>query len=131
MPIALPQDELRRRLRAARILRSVTLKELADRLDRSERLSERTLRKLENGESDVSERSLRPIAQALQIPYEWFIVEDVFISASNSDDAFEQRLISVQRGIAEVLRHLAQPPADTPPPAKPRSPRRTRRVPSP
>ena len=50
MPVnGLSQDTMQRRLRAARALQGVSLKELASRLDPSWKLSERTLRKLEVG----------------------------------------------------------------------------------
>jgi transcriptional regulator with XRE-family HTH domain len=70
------QERLRRRLRAVRIMVGITLTELADRLDPTWKLSERTLRKLENNEAPITERALRPIAEALDWPYAWFLTED-------------------------------------------------------
>jgi transcriptional regulator with XRE-family HTH domain len=70
------QRTLQRRLRAARALQDITVRALAERLDPSWKLSERTLRKLETGESEVTERALRPIADALEMPYQWFVTDD-------------------------------------------------------
>jgi transcriptional regulator with XRE-family HTH domain len=99
------QQALQRRLRAALTLQGVTLRALAERLDPSWKLSERTLRKLTSGESDVTERSLRPIADALEVPYEWFTTGDVFAPWRGADPAraeeFERRLAALEAQIAE------------------------------
>jgi len=97
------QPDLQSRLRAARTLRQVTLKELASRLDASWKLSERTLRKLESGESEITERALRPIADALDVPYQWLIAPDPFAPwhapSAEVQAEFERRLSALEARI--------------------------------
>ena len=101
------QDELQRRLRAARALQGVTLAELAARIDPDERLSERTLRKLEAGDAEITRRYLRPIAKALHIPIRWFTDDDPLAplrggaSPAEAED-FERRLAALEARIAGV-----------------------------
>jgi transcriptional regulator with XRE-family HTH domain len=100
------QRTLQRRLRAARALQDVTLQALAQHLDPSWKLSERTLRKLEGGESPITERSLRPIADALEVPYGWFTADDPFApwrGAESPEQAaeFERRLRALEARISE------------------------------
>jgi transcriptional regulator with XRE-family HTH domain len=109
------QTELRSRLRAARTLRQVSLKELADQLDPSWKLSERTLRKLESGESEITERALRPIAAALDVPFGWFVTEDPLGPWRGTENAelaaeFERRLAALE----SQIRDLATPPSAPP-----------------
>jgi transcriptional regulator with XRE-family HTH domain len=110
------QSELRSRLRAARTLQGVTLKDLAARLDPSWKLSERTLRKLENGESDITERALRPIAEALEVPYQWLIAPDPFgpwrVASPEAQAEFERRLSALEARIERE--RLAPDPRPTP-----------------
>jgi hypothetical protein len=76
--MALPsQDELRRRLRAARVLSDLTVAELAARIDPDANIGERTLRKLEGGESKLREPALRTLAAAMRFPYEWFTIRSI------------------------------------------------------
>jgi transcriptional regulator with XRE-family HTH domain len=94
------QLALRRRLRAARTLQGVTLRELADRIDPVWKLSERSLRKLESGESEITERSLRPIGEALDVPYGWLVAEDPFAPWRMPDPVeLERRLAGLERAV--------------------------------
>lgn len=77
MTVLPPQDELRRRLRAARVLADVTFAELAARLDPDSQLGERVLRRLEAGEARLRAPQLRELADALGMPYYFFTVENV------------------------------------------------------
>jgi transcriptional regulator with XRE-family HTH domain len=100
------QRTLQRRLRAARALQDVTLRALAERLDPSWKLSERTLRKLESGESEVTERALQPIAAALEVPYGWFTTDDPFAPWRGAESPalaaeFERRLRALEARVSE------------------------------
>ena len=68
----MPEFDVRRRLKAARALAGLSVKELAERLDPKDNLGERTLRKLESGESVVRPIHLREIARVLGLPYAFF-----------------------------------------------------------
>lgn len=72
-----PQDELRRRLRAARVLRDLNVAELAALVDPEAGLGERTLRKLESGETQIRPQVLMLLSVALDFPYGWFEVEQI------------------------------------------------------
>lgn len=93
----LSQEEKRRRLRAARVLRDVSFADLAARIAPENRLSERTLRKIESGEERIREAHLRTIAPALGLPYEWFTVCD--LGAALIADEIEARLASVEEAL--------------------------------
>jgi transcriptional regulator with XRE-family HTH domain len=136
-----PQDELQRRLRAARILRDLTVVQLSEQVHPSARLGERTLRKLESGESIFTIKELRELAIALAVPLEWFTLPDPMqrIAGESADPAsLMARMTSLEQAIAGVLEATglegsapspASPPrpAPTPTPAgKPRSPRQGR-----
>lgn len=119
------QEQLQRRLRAARTLEGVTLRELASRLDASWKLSERTLRKLESGESEVTERALRPIATALGVPYHWFITDDPLgpwreTERSGLAAEFEQRLAALELRLAALD---VDPPGRSPATRRPQAAR--------
>jgi transcriptional regulator with XRE-family HTH domain len=108
------QTVLRRRLRAARALQDVSIRELASRLDPSWKLSERTLRKLEGGESDITERALRPIADALDVPFGWLTSADPlqpWRTAASPELAaeFERRLAALEARLGESGARSAQP----------------------
>lgn len=110
----LDQATLRRRLRAARALQDVSLRELAGRLDPSWKLSERTLRKLESGESEVTERALHAIADALGVPFGWLIAEDPFgpwrtTATPQMAAEFERRLSELEARIERESPRSAPP----------------------
>lgn len=69
----LPDEELRRRLRAARALVGVTVEELAERLA-TEGLSAKTIGNVERGTRTIRPMELREIAAALGVSYEFFTV---------------------------------------------------------
>lgn len=94
------QDELQCRLRAARALRNLTVAQLADRIPASARLGERTLRKLENGESQLTPPVLRELAARLDLPYAWFTVPD--IAAAINPETFDERLEALERAQAAM-----------------------------
>lgn len=114
------QEQLQRRLRAARALEGVTLRELASRLDASWKLSERTLRKLESGESEVTERALHPIADALGVPYHWFVTADPLGPWREAEQTglaaeFERRLLALEARLGQLDVDPPGDPSSTPP----------------
>lgn len=133
-----PQDDLRRRLRAARVLQDLTIADLCERIHPSARIGERTLRKLESGETLLTIKELRELALALGIPLEWFTLPDPMqrIAGESADPAsLAARMTALEHAIGEVVAatglEVAVPfPASPPPPAptptragRPRSPR--------
>jgi transcriptional regulator with XRE-family HTH domain len=126
------QAELRCRLRAARALRDLTVQQLADLIPAEARLGERTLRKLESGESQLTPPILRELAVRLELPYEWFSVPD--LGAAIGGGTFDDRIRALERAQAQLwemihagsgIRHVPAEEAPTPPRAA--SPRRGRR----
>lgn len=71
------QDTLRRRVKAARQLAGYSVRELSDAIGENARLGERTLRKLEGGESQLQMPHLRAIAEACYLPVEFFTVDNI------------------------------------------------------
>lgn len=70
------QDERQRRMRAARALAGFkNVGDLADAIGADAGLGERTLRKLEGGESPLRPPAMREIAHACGLPYEFFTVD--------------------------------------------------------
>jgi transcriptional regulator with XRE-family HTH domain len=99
------QEELRRRLRAARALKDLTVAQLAASIPSEARLGERTLRKLENGETMLTPPLLRELAARLGLPYTWFTVPD--LGAALGGETFEERLSALeaaQLALAESMR---------------------------
>jgi hypothetical protein len=108
----LEQEELRRRLRAARELRGVkTIKELAELCAPNARLGERTLRKLESGESVLTPPILRELAATLDLPYAWFTVPD--LGAAVGGQPFEDRLSALEAALGEVWNAMPRDEAPT------------------
>lgn len=64
-------EQTRRRIKAARALAGLSVRELAERLD-DPGYGERTLRKIESGERPVRQLELREIARVCGLPYEFF-----------------------------------------------------------
>jgi transcriptional regulator with XRE-family HTH domain len=135
------QEDLRRRLRAARVLRDITVQQLAELIPSESRLGERTLRKLESGETQLTPPLMRELAVALTVPYEWFTVPDLPRAVAEPDPSMADRVRALERA-QEQLWELARatpearpgavrqspPAADdaTSGAARPRSPRRPR-----
>lgn len=114
------QETLRRRLRAAMLLCDLSLQELAGRIDPSEKLSARTLRKLTNAESEIRLRALRPIAEAMGIPIEWFTAASIWapFQGAAATPEFEERLAAVERELQNLRSPHAPESASAPGPRR-------------
>lgn len=130
---ALPsQEELQRRLRAARVLCDLTFQELAALIPAEAGMGERVLRRLEGGESVLRPPALRELCEALGLDYAWWTVPsipDAVSAAARHTDlppagSFDERLAAVERWIAETGGGNGESSAQ--PPAKRRGPRGTR-----
>lgn len=71
----LDQDELRRRIKAARALSGTSVQQLADRIPEDRKLGERTLRKLESGEATIRSPHVEAIAAACDLPASFFTAD--------------------------------------------------------
>jgi transcriptional regulator with XRE-family HTH domain len=100
------QEELRRRLRAARALKDLTVTQLAALLPPEAKLGERTLRKLESGESLLTPPIMRELAARMGLPYRWFAVPD--LPAAIGGDTFEERLAALEAAQARLAESLAE-----------------------
>jgi hypothetical protein len=101
------QEELRRRLRAARILRGfATMEELAAVIPPESKLGERTLRKLEYGENTITPPILRELCVALDVGYDWFTVVDPLRAVSEPDASVTARLAAHADQLARLDREL-------------------------
>lgn len=102
------QDELRRRLRAARALRDLTVAQLAERIPPDARLSLSTLRKIESGERDLNVATLRELAARLGVAYAWFTVPDLGQAVGHADATFEDRLMALEASQAAMWASLRE-----------------------
>jgi transcriptional regulator with XRE-family HTH domain len=111
------QDELRRRLRAARALKDLSVVDLAKLMPSDAKLSLSTLRKVESGERKLDVALLRELAARIGVPYAWFTVPDVGLAVLGAgSDSLEDRVLAVeaaQAALARDLRRLADPPGAT------------------
>lgn len=105
---ALPeQDELRRRLRAARALRDLSVVDLAKLMPPDAKLSLSTLRKIESGERKLDVAVLRELAARIEVPFAWFTVPDLAQAVGLGNESFEDRLAALeaaQRALWEEIR---------------------------
>lgn len=131
------QDELRRRLRAGRVLADLTVAELAGKVDPEAGLGERTLRKLESGETQIRTPVLRELAWALGLPYAWFTVESIPAQFRPGDEQWYVDLAALAERQAAFEREIRgegsngdspQTPSATQPAGQRRGPRGTRQV---
>lgn len=102
------QETLRRRLRAARALHDLTLEALAERIPRMEKLGARTLRRLENGEAEITPRQIHPIAEALGMPDLWFLTEGNVWAAFEikASPEFQAQLRALEARMREIEERL-------------------------
>lgn len=111
-----PQDELRRRIKAARQLAGYTsTAELGAAIGEAARLGDRTLRKLEAGERDIVHPHLRVIAEACRLPIEFFTVPNVGMAVlagatlvADPDDVPAYEPGSFMRTLADMQRRMTE-----------------------
>jgi transcriptional regulator with XRE-family HTH domain len=118
---ALPsQEELRRRLRAARVLCDLTIADLASRIDTEAGMGERVLRRLEAGESKLRPPALRELANAMEIPYAWFTVPSITTAVAlvgSEPGEFEERLRRLEEWVASFPDNGDEAHPEDPPPS--------------
>lgn len=119
-----PQDELRRRLRAARVLRDLNVAELAARVDPEAGLGERTLRKLESGETKLRAPLLRELAVALDMPYSWFACASIEAQFKPSAE-WTDRLAALEARLDVFEREQGAPGANGDSPQSPEESQQT------
>lgn len=123
----LPQDEIRRRIRAAMALADIgSWEELAERTP----LSRSTLKDLGTVRGRADERHLRVIAAACGLPYAWFTVADLGRAVTREDEepTTAERIEALERTVAALVRRTGASPS---PAAAPAAPRADDRVPAP
>lgn len=101
------QEELRRRLRAARALRGLHVTDLAKLMPPGTKLSLSTLRKIESGERRLDVAVLRELAARIGVPYVWFTVPDVGQAVAGAGgETFEDRLVALEAAMGQVTQEL-------------------------
>lgn len=81
------QEDLRRRIKAARAIRDLTVGQLAELIPPEAKLSEKTLYKLEGGQTIITLPILRELSARLAIPMAWFTVPDLPSALDPDPDA--------------------------------------------
>lgn len=105
------QEELRRRLRAARALRGLHVTDVAALMPDSAKLSLSTLRKIEAGERKLDATVLRELAARIGVPYVWFTVPDVGQAVAGAGgETFEDRLAALEVAQAQLVTELRAGP---------------------
>jgi transcriptional regulator with XRE-family HTH domain len=94
------QEDIRRRLKAARALRDLTVADLAKLIPPEAKLSQKTLHKLEGGENQLTLPILRELAARLAVPIEWFTVPD--LPRAVAPVAPDERLAALEAQMAQV-----------------------------
>jgi transcriptional regulator with XRE-family HTH domain len=94
-------EETRRRLKAARALAGLSVPALATRIDRSNELGERTLRKIESGERPLRPMELRVYLEACGLPYEFLTAN--LADLGHSDPGLEERLAVIESMLERIL----------------------------
>jgi outer membrane murein-binding lipoprotein Lpp len=104
----LDQEQLRRRMRAARALAGYkVMSDLAAAIPKESQLGERKLRALESGEDALRPPALREIAAACGLPYEFFTADLLTLFAGLADQQI-QLLASRVNGYEAALATLSR-----------------------
>lgn len=99
--MALPTEELKRRIDAARTLRGLKQKELAGLLE-EDGLGKHDVGRLERGELDLRRVHLDALTRHLQMPEWWFTAEEIHLPANiGAPNAAE--LLDAVDALAELL----------------------------
>ena len=77
-----------------------------------------TLRTLGSHDLPFTDKHLRPIAAALDVPFSWFETEDVFVAVERYEEgpSRDERLEAVERQVAALIAQLSQRPDPPVPP---------------
>lgn len=94
------QEELRRRIKAGRALRDMTVGQLAELIPAEAKLSEKTLYKLEGGQTIITLPILRELAARLGLPISWFTVPD--LPRALEPDSADDRVAALEAEMARV-----------------------------
>jgi len=92
-------------MKAARAIRDLTITELAQLIPREAKLSEKTLYKLEGGQTQITLPILRELCARLAIPIRWFTVPDL-PKALDPDPSDADRLAVLEAEMAQVWRRM-------------------------
>jgi transcriptional regulator with XRE-family HTH domain len=82
--------------------------DLASQVHSTSRLSERTLRKLEIGESNPTVPQLREIAATCGVAFEWFTHPDLRRAPADADPEIGERLAALEARMAGWDRRLSE-----------------------
>lgn len=93
-----------RRLRAARVLADLTVQQLADKLD-TPGLGAKTIGAIERGERAVRPHEIRVVAEALNVPVEFFTAGLSYNAGSTDDDRAEY--LRLLHAILEIVKDLS------------------------
>jgi transcriptional regulator with XRE-family HTH domain len=112
--VALGQEEIGQRIRQAREDAGLTQAELADKIDVA---TAQSISRYERGETEVSARRLRRIAEATGKPLSFFILESGEEVSPEEKQELREAVDRLQDDVAEILRRLppAAPEADSEP----------------
>jgi hypothetical protein len=114
--LVLEQDEIRRRIIAAKALASDI--GTWDRLAEATKISSSTLKSLGTPRRNADEKYLHVIAKACAVPYAWFTVDDLGVAITRNDEepSLVERVEALEHGLAALWRRDGA----TPPPPAPR-----------
>lgn len=93
--MALPTEELKRRIDAARTLRGLKQRQLADLLE-ADGLGKHDVGRLERGELDLRRVHLDALKRHLQMPEWWFTIQNVELP-DDLPASLEERLSAIER----------------------------------
>jgi hypothetical protein len=104
----LDQEQLRRRMRAARALAGYkVMSDLAAAIPKDSQLGERKLRALESGEDPLRPPAMREIAAACGLPYEFFTTDlQALFAGLGPHQLLENRVNSLEAALAAVSARL-------------------------
>jgi transcriptional regulator with XRE-family HTH domain len=122
----LPQEELKRRIEAARILRKLSQKDLNKRFE-EDGLGKGTAGRVERGELDFRRAHRDAFVRHLGVDARWFTEHSVdAVLRYIDEESLDARLTGIERSLIELLSQLAQLAARGAASASARGPRAVR-----
>ena len=108
--LVLPQDEIRRRILAAKALASDI--GTWDRLAEATKISSSTLKSLGTPRRKADEKYLHVIAEACSVPYAWFTVADLASAVRREDEepTLVERVEALEHTVAALVRRDSPTP---------------------